>query len=195
MQKELFDQFYERFKPKQMYDEFQETIRIVEEHKPKGIVEIGIHKGGTLAFWYHLIPEDGFVIGIDPFIEQKVIEMFPSDYKELIFIPRKSKGAIENVKRRANGRPIDFIFIDGDHVLMDDDLRWYWPLLREGGLIAIHDFKGSMGRPTYDDIEKGGWDRYYNFGESGTRWGTAYVWKSKTGRKELRGSPPLWIKK
>lgn len=37
---------------------------------------------------------------------------------------------------------LDFVYIDGDHSEMAvfNDLRWWWPKLRDGGIIAGHDW-------------------------------------------------------
>lgn len=47
----------------------------------------------------------------------------------------------EAVKAVADGS-LDFAYLDGDHERpgIDDDLRWWWPKVRHGGVLAGHDF-------------------------------------------------------
>ena len=47
----------------------------------------------------------------------------------------------ERVVRALAGRPLDFLFIDGDHTYEGArlDYELYAPLVRQGGIIALHD--------------------------------------------------------
>jgi predicted O-methyltransferase YrrM len=47
----------------------------------------------------------------------------------------------ERLRRRLAGRAIDFLFIDGDHTYegVKRDFEMYSPLVRPGGLVALHD--------------------------------------------------------
>jgi predicted O-methyltransferase YrrM len=48
---------------------------------------------------------------------------------------------VAQVKSLLGSRPIDFLFIDGDHSLQGVrlDYEFFAPLVRPGGLIALHD--------------------------------------------------------
>ena len=48
---------------------------------------------------------------------------------------------LNKVKRILADRPIDLLFIDGDHtyVGVKMDFEMYRPLVRKGGIIAFHD--------------------------------------------------------
>ena len=45
-----------------------------------------------------------------------------------------------------NGKLLDLLFLDGDHSLqgVTRDFDMYAPLVREGGVIALHDIKGDV---------------------------------------------------
>jgi cephalosporin hydroxylase len=48
---------------------------------------------------------------------------------------------VKRVQRALRGKPLDFLFIDGDHSLegVANDYRMYAPLVRPRGLVAFHD--------------------------------------------------------
>jgi cephalosporin hydroxylase len=48
---------------------------------------------------------------------------------------------VEAVRRALDGRPADVLFVDGDHSPegVRQDVELYGPLVRPGGLIALHD--------------------------------------------------------
>jgi predicted O-methyltransferase YrrM len=53
------------------------------------------------------------------------------------------------------GRPIDVLFVDGDHRLagVAADLSLYPPLVRPGGLVAVHDVGWPYGRDAVDRFD------------------------------------------
>jgi predicted O-methyltransferase YrrM len=63
---------------------------------------------------------------------------------------------IAEAKRLLAGRPVDLLFIDGDHTYegVKEDWEMYSPLVRSGGLIVFHDVAGN-----YEDTQvKRFWD-------------------------------------
>jgi cephalosporin hydroxylase len=113
-----------------------EHVRLVD---PLVIVEIGVDQGGTFHAFEEAAPLAD-VIGIDigygrwssgpPLADPRVIigdSHLPSTRIEL--------------ERRLAGRPIDFLFIDGDHSFdgVAEDYWKYMPMVRTGGLVALHD--------------------------------------------------------
>ena len=48
---------------------------------------------------------------------------------------------LDQVKAVFRGQPLDYLFIDGDHSYqgVKSDFRMYSPLVRKGGIVAIHD--------------------------------------------------------
>jgi cephalosporin hydroxylase len=115
--------------------------RAVEEIKPKVIVEIGIKEGGNLKILSTHLDKDGLAVGIDP---RKEIPWKMNDSTcEVVHIcgDSHSLSTLNQLKEVLKERPIDVLFIDGDHSTagMLADYADYSPLVRKGGLIAVHD--------------------------------------------------------
>jgi len=55
------------------------------------------------------------------------------------------------------GRPIDFLFIDGDHSTLGvlQDIEDYTPLVRPGGIVALHDVGEPYGHDAIEDPHMG----------------------------------------
>jgi predicted O-methyltransferase YrrM len=68
---------------------------------------------------------------------------------------------------------IDFLFIDGWHGDVERDLRWWWPKLRNGGLLVGHDIKMKV-------VKKGA-DRFFGV----NRYNVDAIYKDD-GRKKDR---------
>lgn len=114
------------------------------------VVEIGSLFGGTLFYWSHL-----------PNIETLLTVDLPSDVKRVADGVRAARaqwqewmpglvdiqadshdpGTVDMVRDALHGEPIDFLFVDGDHTY--DGIRTDWelwaPLVRPGGVVALHD--------------------------------------------------------
>lgn len=130
----------------QKESEIKSLANMVAAIKPERIVEIGTASGGTLVLWSALASKQ--VISCD--IERKVIlKLFykgfvPYDSNcKVDFLTGDSHSADfqEKVKNKLAGEKIDFLFIDGDHLKegVAADFYDYLPLVRKGGLIALHD--------------------------------------------------------
>lgn len=131
-------------------------------------VEIGTHFGGTLACWAEMSwcsPSCAppIVIGIDlPLGEggpaewggisrERTLERnraFELKYPHVKNIVGNSHNddTVDELKTLLAGRPIDFLFIDGDHTWegVSADFRLYSPLVRSGGIVAFHDINPSI---------------------------------------------------
>ncbi len=149
----LIGGWYGKLKPSQVKYEISELLNYYEGLKPKNILEIGTHNGGTLMLFTKLaeknakiisvdLPGGGFGGGYSP-IRVPLYRSFVGKGQEVHLLRLNSH---ENetklrVKDVLNGDQLDFLFIDGDHsyqgVKQDFDL--YFPLVREGGIIALHD--------------------------------------------------------
>lgn len=103
--------------------------------KPSLTVEIGSQDGGSLRYW---LAGGGDVIAIDP------CHNIQLTHPKLTVLSQRSDEALETVKALG---PLDWLFIDGDHSYQA--ARWdfdnYGPLVRPGGVIALHDI-GTFGR-------------------------------------------------
>ena len=137
---ELLDLMKE-YDAEQRIEEIVWFYRAVEEIKPKVIVEIGIKEGGNLKILSTHLPKKGIVVGIDP------REEIPWKMKDClceshhISLNSHSEEAVSKLEEILDGKPIDVLFIDGDHSTegMVADYNDYSPLVRKGGIIAVHD--------------------------------------------------------
>lgn len=97
-------------------------------------LEIGVDHGATFWAWRQLSDS---VIGIDAMLGTSATSFSP----EVIIGDSHDVKTLINVEKRLEGRPVDFLFIDGDHTYegAQQDFETYSPLVRRDGLIAIHD--------------------------------------------------------
>jgi len=141
--------------------ELTQLISRVRALNPVTIVEIGTHMGGTLHCWSRIMPADGRLVSLDlpadpnesrttvPVLEKIVLggtqkTTFIRDSSHFPQTRDKVVSALEN-------RPVDFLFIDGDHsyVGVKMDFEMYRSLVRSGGLIAFHDIALNPDVPDY----------------------------------------------
>jgi predicted O-methyltransferase YrrM len=125
----------------------------VDSLKPQVLLEIGTQCGGTLFLFTRVAAEDATVISIDlpegkfgggyPAWKSRLFKSFViSDQKvNLIRADSHMLETLDEAKRVLGGRPVDFLFIDGDHTYegVRKDFEMYSPLVRKGGIIAFHD--------------------------------------------------------
>jgi len=148
----LFDKFGHLIKPKQVRWEITELAKIIENLKPKIVLEIGTARGGTLFLFSRLATADATIISIDlpwenfggyPNWKRKLYQKFASPEQKLILLRADSHQpeTLGKLKTVLAGREIDFLFIDGDHSYagVKRDYELYSPLVRKGGIIALHD--------------------------------------------------------
>jgi predicted O-methyltransferase YrrM len=131
----------------QIEEEFQWLLGLYQALKPKSVVEIGSHYGGTLYFWIREAAPGALVVSIDTGTWNpqgrfdKWFEWTRNSGVVLLPLLGDSKDSIiiRQVKKVAT--PIDFLFIDGSHTEADcqADFDNYWPLIRKGGICAMHD--------------------------------------------------------
>lgn len=125
----------------------------MRERKPRVIVEIGTDEGGTLFLWSRAAPDDAVIVAIDsrplgPLGRLSAYAIVRRGFArkqqriELLF-GRDSHDSVtvEDLKRALSDAPIDFLFIDGDHSYdgVKQDFEQYAPLVRPGGMVALHD--------------------------------------------------------
>ena len=62
-----------------------------------------------------------------------------------MFADSKAPSSIDWVRNKLDGEKLDFIFIDGDHSYRNAKIDYlnYSPLVRKGGIVAVHDIKDS----------------------------------------------------
>jgi predicted O-methyltransferase YrrM len=151
--------------------EISELVPLLDEVKtlrPQTVLEIGTHRGGTLYLWTRLAQPDATLVSIDlpggkfgggysPF-RIPIYRRFARDRQQLRLLRANSHApaTFDETKQLFSNRPIDFLFIDGDHTYdgVKQDWQMYSPLVRPGGLIVFHDIAGE-----YADTDvKSFWD-------------------------------------
>lgn len=140
-------------KPMQIQEEILTLLRILNNIKPKVVLEIGTANGGTLFLFTRVASEDATLISIDlpggvfgggyPLWKIPLYKSFalPNQKIYLIRDDSHSPSTLKKVQQILDGRKVDFLFIDGDHSYegVKKDFEMYSPLVREGGIIAFHD--------------------------------------------------------
>jgi len=115
---------------------------------PKGGLEIGTSKGGTLFLFSRVADPEGTLISVDilggyPKWKARIYRAFAKGGQRILLIKNDSHdpGALKIVEMILEGRKLDFLFIDGDHSYegVKMDFEMYSPLVRRGGIIAFHD--------------------------------------------------------
>lgn len=148
-----FYNFWLLIMPMQVQEEILELLRILDEIKPKVILEIGTARGGTLFLFTRVASEDATIISIDlpggkfgggyPKWKIPLYKAFSLANQQIHLIRADShdQETLRKVKNILNNRKADFLFIDGDHSYegVKKDFEMYSPLVRKGGIIAFHD--------------------------------------------------------
>lgn len=166
---------YRRVRPNQDRYELTELARRVVELQPTVIVEIGTRLGGTLLVWSQ-VPKLRLLVSIDlpggihgggyDYRLSKMFRLFTHNHPDLRLELLRKDSQINATRdllvTLLNQRPIDFLFIDGDHRFpgVSRDYELYAPLVRPGGMIAFHDIRPNLTDPTiqvyqlWDQIKK-----------------------------------------
>jgi len=140
-------------KPIQIRYEILELLKILYKEKPRVLLEIGTANGGTLFLFSRVASEEALLISVDlpgggfgvgyPRFRIPLYESFAFKNQKihLLRADSHSEETKESVEKILNSRKLDFLFIDGDHTYqgVKMDFEMYSPLVREGGLIALHD--------------------------------------------------------
>ena len=123
--------------------------------KPQCIVEIGSYCGGstvTIAKEAVRLNPDIKIYAIDPFIFDE--ERYKWNYEEAFDKNVNDSGLNNSVVKLKDysfnvakqwDKQIDFLFIDGDHGYegVVKDINNFVPFVKEGGIIAFHDYKSA----------------------------------------------------
>lgn len=171
--------------PIQVEDEIVQLVDEVKALKPRRILEIGTHLGGTLYLWTRVADEDALIISVDlpggkfgggySRVRTPLYQKFARARQNLVLVRGNSHTAetAQRVKDLLSGDPLDFLFIDGDHTYdgVRQDWQMYSPLVRSGGLIALHDvaanYKDTEVKRLWDEIKGQFASREYLAGTGG----------------------------
>jgi predicted O-methyltransferase YrrM len=151
----------ERIKETQHEPEFEILLDFYVKLKAKNVLEIGSYYGASLHHWLHYSNKNANVVSIDLPIrefcgpldprckiqEDAIANEWKSWTKEnnnklyLIQDISQKESVVKEVHKLLNGSFFDFIFIDGNHMYdaVKRDFELYTPLVRKGGIIALHD--------------------------------------------------------
>jgi cephalosporin hydroxylase len=144
-----------RLRATQSTEEILWLLGLVQELRPATVVEIGTDEGGTLFLWTRVAGPDATLVAVDvrplgllgrwstyAFVRRGLARA--RQRVELVMpVDSQSPATVERVRRLLGDRPVDFLFVDGDHSYdaVKRDYELWSPLVRHGGLIAFHDVK------------------------------------------------------
>ena len=144
--------WYRRVGATQIEEEFRAFIAEVHTIGPRVIVEIGTARGGSFLAWCRNAADVAISIDLPGGVNGGgYVAQRGKLYAEFVFgrttraiLPREdshSDATLQKVTSILLGRPIDVLFIDGDHRYegVSRDYELWKPLVRPGGLIGFHD--------------------------------------------------------
>jgi cephalosporin hydroxylase len=139
--------------PMQEPSELRALLELLAQDPPRVVVEIGTARGGTLCAFTRVAAEDALLVSVDlpggafgggyPRWRAPLYRAFARKGQrvELLRGDSHAEETLERVREVLGGRPVDFLFVDGDHSYegVRRDVELYRPLLREGAVVALHD--------------------------------------------------------
>jgi len=147
--------------PIQVRSELRALLGVLERTPPKTVLEIGTAYGGTLFLLTRVSHPDAILVSVDLPIDDSPAERparfgggnyaprkplyqsFARDEQRVVFLAADSHSprTLAKIRQVLAGRELDLLFIDGDHSLegVRRDFEMYAPLVRDGGIIALHD--------------------------------------------------------
>lgn len=155
--------------------ELKKLVDLYETLKAKNVIEVGSMYGGTLYYWIAKAAAGARVMSIDLPVGPgdgrypKVVEAHMEwlvwakgfDVELLTrFGPSQDPHIIADAKVTFKDG-VDFLFIDAGHAYeqVKADFQNYGPLVKMGGLIALHDIVGGEGVPQlWEEIKGAGFD-------------------------------------
>jgi predicted O-methyltransferase YrrM len=156
-------------RPIQLPGEIESLLRLVEPMQVRTVLEIGTARGGTLFLLATVAADDALLVSVDlPFgrfgggyakPRRRLYRAFARHGQRVELLQGDSHQADTRgaVRRVLGHRPVDLLLIDGDHTYegVQRDFRDYGPLVREGGLIVLHDIAPG------DENDVGGVPRFW----------------------------------
>ena len=140
-------------RPFQVKSEILGLAQRVSALRPRTLLEIGTAEGGTLFILSQCADPNATFISLDlpagtfgggyPTWRGAIYKKLTRPEQTLHLIRGNSHeaGSLERVRNLLSGSPLDLLFIDGDHSYdgVKRDFELYSPLVRPGGLVALHD--------------------------------------------------------
>lgn len=139
--------------PVQVRSELESLLEILGNLELSTVLEIGTDSGGTFFVWACAARDDALLVSIDRAwggfggvyrrCRRKLFPSFAVDRQEieLIYGDSHDPATLDRARSVLRDRPVDFLFLDGDHSYagVKSDWEMYRPLVRPGGLVAVHD--------------------------------------------------------
>jgi cephalosporin hydroxylase len=139
--------------PMQVRSELLEFASLVQERRPKALIEIGTRNGGTFFVLCRLADPRAKVISLDlpggkfgggyTIFQAPVINHMKQSGQQLQLLRTNSHDPTtrSRVVSVLDHTRLDLLFIDGDHTYdgVKQDFEMYSPLVAPGGMIAFHD--------------------------------------------------------
>jgi predicted O-methyltransferase YrrM len=139
--------------PMQDPGELRALVELLAEDPPRVVLEIGTARGGTLYAFARVAADDAVLVSVDlpggafgggyPRWRAPLYRAFARGAQrvELLRGDSQDGAMLTRVRELLDGRPVDFLFVDGDHSYdgVRRDVELYTPLLRDGGVVALHD--------------------------------------------------------
>jgi predicted O-methyltransferase YrrM len=140
-------------KPMQVRSELRRLLELLAASPPRAVLEIGTAAGGTLFLLTRVAARDASVVSVDlpfgPFgsgyglSRAFLYRGFPRAEQRLTLLRADSRdpATAQRVAGGLEGGGLDFLLIDGDHSYEGVRADWerYRPLVRPGGVVALHD--------------------------------------------------------
>ncbi len=144
---------FRKIEPKQNPTEIEACYQAVVGLRPARVLEIGTARGGSLYLWTQAAVNDAVIVSLDlpggayggAYLECRApfYQAFARPGQSLTLLRGDSHKpeSLTRVTQIFAGKPLDFLFIDGDHTYAGAkaDFLQYGPLVRPGGLIGFHD--------------------------------------------------------
>lgn len=148
----LFDDFPE-FRPIQRRVEFVRLLELVQSVEPIRVCEIGSASGGSLCALARAAQADATLVTIDLHLSPERAAAFPRFRRgrQRITCVRGDSHDLatrDRVRAALREAPLDVLLIDGDHSYagVRRDFELYSPLVRDDGLIVLHDIVRDFGQ-------------------------------------------------
>jgi cephalosporin hydroxylase len=150
----------EFFRPFQVRTEILRLLEIIRAQRPSTICEIGAAWGGTTLMFADAATSDSTIVTVDltwTYSRRIAIGGFAQGAQKIICLQGNSHldKTHRAVCKALKGRKLDLLFIDGDHSYegVTADFKLYSPLVRQGGMIVLHDivpdYKTRYGTQTW----------------------------------------------
>lgn len=149
--------------------ELWQVVQRLNTLQPRRTLEIGVNYGGTTRFWQELT--NGTVLSIDMDTDKVVVDFSGHNRLRPLLLQGDSTDP-EIIATARELAPYDFLFIDGGHTYEIAKADWdnYYPMVRSGGIVGIHDV-GAVGtgpEVLVREIEEAGFSCRTLVGHKGT---------------------------